>query len=181
MKSITLTAIMILASTFGYAQKISEPEYIGQVAIVNADSTTTLLQKEAAEQKAKSSGLAYIPIAGAALLDKAKVYLAVKGASSPTKSSAKSLTLVIRAKDNNEEPKAAFGIFKFDAKKKERRYALASSALLSTKATTTFTTVPYKAKKYGTSSYWVVMENLEPGEYGVVTGDLGSIATFSVK
>ena len=62
------------------AQKVTvpEPEYKGQVAVINADSTTTLLQKETGEHKAKSSAFALVPIPGASLLDRTKAYLTVK-------------------------------------------------------------------------------------------------------
>ena len=73
------------------AQKVTvpEPEYKGQVAVINTDSTTTLLQKETGEHKAKSSAFALVPIPGASLLDRTKAYLTVKGAESPNKISSK--------------------------------------------------------------------------------------------
>lgn len=183
MKQAVFTVILSLTSIIGYAQKISEPEYIGQVAIVNQDSTTSLLQKETTELKAKSSGIGFLPVPGAGLLDKTKSFVAVKGTAAPTKVQDKHLTLLIRVKDNNEAPKDVIGIIKFEVKKKERRYQMASIGTLSgSKITTTFSTVPHNVKKYGTSSYLVSMENLEQGEYGVVIGgDLSNIASFSVK
>ena len=109
------------------AQKVTvpEPEYKGQVAVINTDSTTTLLQKETGEHKAKSSAFALVPIPGASFLDRTKAYLTVKGAESPNKISSKKFSLIIRVKDNSEEPKNAFGIFKFETKKKERRFKMA--------------------------------------------------------
>lgn len=181
MKHLILTSALFLAATFGYAQNISEPEYKGQVALVNADSTTTLLQKEVGEHKAKSSAFGMIPIPGSSLLDKTKAYLSVKGNESPNKISSKKFSLIIRVKDNSEEPKNAFGIFKFETKKKERRYQMLSYGFGSSSTNTNFTTVDYEVKKFGTSSYLVTLSNLETGEYGVVAGDFSSIATFSVK
>ena len=46
MKHLILTSALFLTATLGFAQNITEPEYKGQVAVINADSTTTLLQKE---------------------------------------------------------------------------------------------------------------------------------------
>lgn len=166
------------------AQKVTvpEPEYKGQVAVINADSTTTLLQKETGEHKAKSSAFALVPIPGASLLDRTKAYLTVKGAESPNKISSKKFSLIIRVKDNSEEPKNAFGIFKFETKKKkERRFKMADIGFGSASATTNFTTVDYEAKKYGSSSYLVTLHDLPAGEYGVVANGFDSIATFSVK
>ena len=165
------------------AQKVTvpEPEYKGQVAVINADSTTTLLQKETGEHKAKSSAFALVPIPGASLLDRTKAYLTVKGAESPNKISSKKFSLIIRVKDNSEEPKNAFGIFKFETKKKERRFKMADIGFASASATTNFTTVDYEAKKFGSSSYLVTLNDLPAGEYGVVANGFDSIATFSVK
>ena len=181
MKHLILTSVLFLVSTFGYAQNISEPEYKGQVALVNADSTTTLLQKEVGEQKAKSSAFGMIPIPGSSLLDKTKAYLSVKGAESPNKITSKKFSLIIRVKDNSEEPKNAFGIFKFETKKKERRFQMLNFGFGSASANTNFTTVDYDVKKFGTSSYLVTLSNLEAGEYGVVANGFDNIATFSVK
>lgn len=58
MKHLILTSALFLTATLGFAQNITEPEYKGQVAVINADSTTTLLQKETGEHKAKSSASA---------------------------------------------------------------------------------------------------------------------------
>lgn len=160
---------------------VPEPEYKGQVAVINADSTTTLLQKETGEHKAKSSAFALVPIPGASLLDRTKAYLTVKGAESPNKISSKKFSLIIRVKDNSEEPKNAFGIFKFETKKKERRFKMADIGFGSASATTNFTTVDYEAKKFGSSSYLVTLNDLPAGEYGVVANGFDSIATFSMK
>ena len=175
MKHLILTSALFLTATLGFAQNITEPEYKGQVAVINADSTTTLLQKETGEHKAKSSAFALVPI------DRTKAYLTVKGAESPNKISSKKFSLIIRVKDNSEEPKNAFGIFKFETKKKERRFKMADIGFGSASATTNFTTVDYEAKKYGSSSYLVTLHDLPSGEYGVVANGFDSIATFSVK
>lgn len=181
MKHLAFISALWLTATFGYAQNISEPEYKGQVVLINADSTTTLLQKELGEQKVKASSFGMIPLPGTALLDKTKAYLSVKGTSSPNRVSPGS-SLIIRVKDNSEEPKNAFGIFKFDVKKKERRYPMADIGILSgAKVNTNFTTIDYVVKKFGESSYLVTLHDLPVGEYGVVAGDFSNVTTFSVK
>ena len=49
----TMVIAMVAMSCFAQSKSI-EPEYIGQVVILNADSTTILLQKETATIKPKS-------------------------------------------------------------------------------------------------------------------------------
>ena len=96
MKQLILTSALFLTATLGFAQNITEPEYKGQVAVINTDSTTTLLQKETGEHKAKSSAFALVPIPGASLLDRTKAYLTVKGAESPNKISSKKFSHIYK-------------------------------------------------------------------------------------
>lgn len=176
-----LVISMLLITGIVHAQRIAEPDFIGQVFVVNADSTTTLLQKETAEMKTKTTALGYIPLPGASLLDKGKTYLFVRGISSLNKLPAGHITLIVRTQDNNVEPKTAFGVFKFERKKKERRFVLAEVGTFSMKATTSFNTVPCSVRKFGNNSYMVRLDNLEAGEYGIVTTDFNNITTFSVE
>lgn len=181
-KFLVAMMMFVISSSAAVAQNVKEPEYNGQVAILLEDSSLVVLQKEVAEMKTKTSGFGYIPIPGSSLLDKGKSFLQVKGNTSPNKVAQGKVTLVIRVKDNNEDPKNAIGVFQFETKKKERRYQLAEVGVLSgMKATTSFNTVDYEVKKWGTSSYLVAINDLQPGEYGVSTADLGNITTLSVK
>lgn len=183
MKTLLIAVMMFIASAGSVmAQNVNEPGYIGQVAHVKEDGKQLLLTKEEAQMKTKTSGFGYIPIPGSSLLDKGKTFLQVKGSSSPTKIGKGKNTFIIRVKDNNEDPKNALGVFKFEAKKKERRFMMAEVGVLSgVKATTSFNTVPYEVKKYGESSYMVTIHDLAPGEYGIVTSDIGNVSTFSVE
>lgn len=178
---ISIVSVMVAMSTFAQSKNF-EPEYIGQVVVINADSTTTLLQKEQAAMKTSSSKFGYIPIPGSGLLDKSKVNLTVKGAESKTVLPKGRLTFVIKTGDNNKDPKDVFGIFQFEVKKGKRQYQLAEAGVLSgVKSTMTFNTVPSEAKKYGEDCYLVVIENAEPGQYAIITTDISQVSTFGVK
>lgn len=183
MKKYFATFAMIMLTAAGYAQSEKlEPEFIGQVVVVNADSTTTLLQKEQTAMKTSSTKFGYIPIPGSSLLDKSKVNLTVKGAESKTVLPKGRVTFIIKTGDNNKDPKDVFGIFQFEVKKKKRQYQLAEAGVLSgVKSTMTFNTVPSEAKKYGEDCYLVVIENAEPGQYAVITTDISQVSTFGVK
>ncbi len=97
--------------------------------------------------------------------------------------------LIIRAKDNTTDPNSFISIFKFDVTKKERRYQLAESGTLSKTETNNLSSVEFKAKKYGKSSYLLLLEDLQPGEYGIVIGDPNNtneknsmkVTTFTVE
>ena len=175
--------VSMMAAMSGFSQTtVAEPEFIGQVIVVNADSTTILLQKEQASMKASSTSFGLIPIPGSGLLDKSKVNLIVKGAESKTVLPKGRVTFIIKTGDNNKDPKDVFGIFQFEVKKKKRQYQLAEAGMLSgIKSTMTFNTVPSEAKKYGEDSYLVVIENIEPGQYAITTTDISHVSTFGVK
>lgn len=182
MKKIFAVMMSLMAAVAASAQtEIQVPEYVGQVAVINADSTTTLLERETADIKVTSSKFGYIPIPGSSLLDKAKTNLVVKGKSSKTVLKGDTLTFIYRAEKNNIDPKEAFGIIKFEEKKKERRYVMAEAGLLSgAKAMTSFNSIPSEAKKYGDECYIISVSNCEPGEYGFITTDMSKVSTFSV-
>ena len=176
-----LTLVAMAVNAFAQTKNM-EPEYIGQVVVINADSTTTLLQKEQAAMKTSSSKFGYIPIPGSGLLDKSKVNLTVKGAESKTMLPEGRVTFIIKTGDNNKDPKDVFGIFQFNVKKNKRQYQLAEAGVLSgVKSTMTFNTVPSEAKKYGENCYLVVIENAEPGQYAIITTDISQVSTFGVK
>ena len=74
MKKLFATFTLAILTIVGYAQSQNlEPEYVGQVAVVNADSTTTLLDKEITTLKSKSSMWGLVPVPGSSLLDKSKM------------------------------------------------------------------------------------------------------------
>lgn len=182
MKKFIITAVLMAMTVICFAQsKNIVPEYVGQVAILNPDSTLTLVQKEAGRVKTKSSKWGLIPVPGAALLDKSKVNLTIKGTESPTKVNGK-VVMIMNAGTNEKDPSSVFGIIKFEVNKKNRTYLMASAGVLSgVDATTSYNSVMADIKKYGTDCYIISFGNLEPGEYGFFTGDVSSLATFSVK
>ena len=79
MKKTMVAMMMFIISSSASAQNVKEPEYNGQVAILQADSSLVVLQKEVAQMKTKTTGFGYIPIPGSSLLDKGKSFLQVKG------------------------------------------------------------------------------------------------------
>ena len=78
---------------------------------------------------------------------------------------------LIKAADNKTDPNSFISVFKFEVKGKERRYQLAETGTFSKTESNNLSSVEYKAKKYGESSYYIVLEDLTAGEYGIVIGD----------
>lgn len=181
MKKVILSVMASLFTLGVNAGNVMEPEYNGQVAIVNADSTTTLLATEESEIKAKSNHLGYVPVAGM-FLGKGLSYVVVKGKEASTKVTSKDVTLIVRVKNHDDNPVSTVGIVKYESKKKERRWLMSESGLLSgTSVKTIVGNVKFEAKKYGESSYLITVKGLESGEYGVYVSAVESASTFSVK
>lgn len=174
-------AASVLAIGPAHAQKMTEPEYIGQVNYINADSTTTLMETEPASMNTKNNGLSFVPVAGM-FLGKGQAFIAVKGTKSMTKLPAKGIKFLVRVKDNDEDPKGQVGIIKFDVKKKERRYLMAEAGLVSgVKDKISLNDFKYEVKRFGEKSYLIEVGDLKPGEYAITTGDHKRLATFSVE
>lgn len=181
MKCNILSLALLLLAQGAAAQNFKEPEYIGQVGIMSADSTVTLLPTEKTEVKSKTNKLGLVPVAGL-FLSKGQAYMIVKGATSQTTMPSSKVQLVVRVDNNNIDPHKKFGFVKFEVKKKERRFLMAESGFLSgTTSKVNYDDVKYKAEKIGNSSYLVTLENVEPGEYGLIAEDYSYLTTFSVK
>lgn len=183
MKKLMMIIVSMMAAMSGFSQTvIAEPEFIGQVVVVNADSTTMLLQKEQASMKSSSTNFGLIPIPGSGLLDKTKTNMVVKGKEAPVTLKQGRLTFIVRAEKNDIDPTGVMGVFQFEVKKGKRHFKIAEGSLTGGfDFSISFNNVKYVAKKYGENSYLVVIENAQPGEYGIILNDIHNISTFSVK
>ncbi len=183
MKKLMMTIVAVMTAVCGYAQENKlEPEYIGQIAVLNADSTTTLLEMEKATFKGKSSLVGYLPIPGSSLLDKSKTYVSVAGTESKTKLKGGRLVFVARGERNDEDPKRILGIIKLEVKKNRRQWKWAEFSMLGGSDMKTLeSNVVYEAKKLGQHSYEISVEITEPGQYAFITPDYIHMSTFEVK
>jgi len=170
------------------AQKVTvpEPEFAEETIMLLSDSVGSLLKRENGTIKTKAGASLYLTGIG-----KVKTRLTLAGPQSVNKVNGASTTrLIIKAKDNNTDPNSFVNVFKFDIyKNKERRYQLAESGTLSKTETNNLSSVEIKAKKYGESSYLIQIDDLTPGEYGIVLGDPNNqntknsmkVTTFTVE
>jgi hypothetical protein len=183
MKKLMMIIVSMMAAMSGFSQTtVAEPEFVGQVIVVNADSTTILLQKEQASMKASSTNFGLIPIPGSGLLDKSSTNLVVKGKEAKVMLEQGRLTFIVRAEKNDIDPVSILGVFQFDVKKKKRLFKMAEiNSVGGWNFNMSFNNVKYVAKKYGEHSYLIVIENPEPGQYGIVLNDIYNVSTFGVK
>lgn len=185
-KMILFLMLGFLFSTALYAQvTVTEPEFAEETILLTSNDQGVKLARENGTVKTKAGASLYLTGIG-----KVKSRLTVAGTTS--KSSVKGgiqTRLIIRAKDNATDPNSFISIFKFEIKGKERRYQLAESGTLSKTETNNLSSVDYQAKKYGDNSYYLVLNDLTPGEYGIVIGDPNTentkntmkVTTFTVE
>ncbi|WP_297033450.1 hypothetical protein [Prevotella sp.] len=170
MKKLLLSLIVALTSVTGMmAQsiKVPEPEFAEETLLLTSDSKGVKLSRENGTIKTKAVASLYLTGIG-----KVKSRLTLKGIKSTSKAVGGSTTrLIIKAADNKTDPNSFISVFKFEVKGKERRYQLAEAGTLSKTESNNLSSVEYNAKKYGESSYYIVLEDLTAGEYGIVIGD----------
>lgn len=186
MKHLLLSFIVALCCLSANAQvKVEEPEFADETILLTSDQSGTLLKRENGTIKAKAGASLYLTGIG-----KVKSRLTLAGVASPNKVKGSSTTrLIIKAKDNATDPNSFISIFKFEVKGKERRYQLSESGTLSKTEQNNLSSIEFKAKKYGTSSYLLILEDLKPGEYGIILGDPNNqnekngmkVTTFTVE
>lgn len=186
MKNIFLLFVMLICGISINAQvTVSEPEFADETLLLTSNGQGVLLKRENGTVKTKAGASLYLVGIG-----KVKSRLTLAGVhSASTIKGAATTRLIIRAKDNTTDPNSFISIFKFDVTKKERRYQLAESGTLSKTETNNLSSVEFKAKKYGKSSYLLLLEDLQPGEYGIVIGDPNNtneknsmkVTTFTVE
>lgn len=168
-KVFALLFAMMFAVGSMHAQNVTveEPEFAEETLLLKSDTEGVKLTRENATVKTKAGASLYLTGIG-----KVKSRLTLKGEKSLSKVVGGSTTrLIIKAENNKTDPNSFISIFKFEVKGKERRYQLAEAGTLSKTESNNLASVEYKAKKYGESSYYIVLEDLTPGEYGIVLGD----------
>lgn len=188
MKKLLLSLIVALTSvtgTMAQSIKVPEPEFAEETLLLTSDSKGVKLSRENGTIKTKAGASLYLTGIG-----KVKSRLTLKGIKSTSKAVGGSTTrLIIKAADNKTDPNSFISVFKFEVKGKERRYQLAEAGTLSKTESNNLSSVDYNAKKYGESSYYIVLENLTAGEYGIVIGDPNNentkngmkVTTFTVE
>ena len=169
MKKIILLLFCAIFTNSIIAQvRVSEPEFAEQIALLTSDTTSVILERENGYLKTKAGASLYLVGIG-----KIKSRITIDGAKSISKVlGLKNTRLIIKAEDNKTDPKSFIDIFKFDVyKNKERRYQIAEAGTLSAAKSNNLSSIDYVAKKYGETSYLILLADLTPGEYGIILGD----------
>ena len=154
---------------FGQEIQIEEPEYIGEALILNDEGNFISTDNE----------IAAIHV-GASLKVNSwnAISLVVEGGKAAARvTEGHPITLVVKAVDNQTNPLSIVRIYKLDGKKKKRSTILAkdNSDNIMTSKTYTKNQLKFTGKKYGTASYVITLNDVKPGEYGIVVSNPNNV------
>lgn len=162
MKKILFLGLLLLINNLN-AQKIEEPEFVGEVLLLTSSSTAQPLEKHISQSRqVASTGLIMTGIG------KYRTQLQIDGCCSNTKiNKSDDIKFIIRAVDNNTDPLSIIKIFKFEQKKKYRRAEVASISAFGSAKSNNLEYIPFVGKRYGKNSYIITISTKEVGEYGI--------------
>ena len=198
-----LTLIVLLLFLFKGLRSSStnEPEFINSYCIMTSDDAFVVLPKEngtiKSHQKIVSNATggvgnvsSSVTTAGALAGTKGMDIVLEGGHSSyVVPKDMKTISLVIKAKDNDIDPMELYRIVRFNGSKKDRciQWMEFSPALLGSEKAQKSGYVNFIAHKYGEQSYILTFPEKEmiPGEYGIflstVNGTTISVGTFGIS
>lgn len=180
---VVMTTVLSTLCTNLYSQTAEEPEFIGECIVLKPDNTTALLEKHVTQTRSAMNAGMIITGFGSV-----KSKLQIDGCCSATKlKSSDEIKFIVRAVDNNTDPMAIVKIFEFDSNKKYRRAEVASMNNWGTTKTNKLHYLNFTAKKYGKSSYLIILKDKPAGEYGITISNPNAvdekssiISTFSI-
>lgn len=163
MKKILLLFLLCISMMPCFAQEGQEPEFVGEVNLINGDVISPL-DKEFIKVKTKASASMYIVGMG-----KVKTKINVAGKSANVRASQdEDFKLVVRAVDNNSDPLSIINIFQFETGKNKRTAELSSLGTFGGHTDNNLKLIEYSAKKFGESSYLITLKEKPVGEMGVI-------------
>ena len=198
--SLCFINLVLLAFKFLTSSPIKEPEFINSYCIMTSDDSFESLPREIGTIKRHENIVSNatggvgnvsssVTTAGELAGSKGKDIVLEGGHSSyVVPKDMKTISLVIKAKDNELDPMGLYCIVRFNASKKDRRIQWMdfSPALLGSEKAQKSGYVNFIAHKYGEQSYTLTFPEKEmiPGEYGIflsaVNGTTIPIGTFSI-
>ncbi len=160
-----LVIITVLFSNMESSAQEIEPDFVGEVYLLNSENSYVPLDKEIGDF---TSGMSFSSNSWNAQS------LEIQGGKSQIRISfGEPIKLIVRAVDNNSDPLTIISIYKFKAKKKKRKVVLSedNSGTFMKSRTHSKDMVRFNGKKYGESSYLITLKNLKAGEYGIIVSN----------
>ena len=193
--------LVLLAFKILTSSPIKEPEFINSYCIMTSDDSFELLPKEIGTINSYQNNSPKL----SSVVDKVSPKQSVAMDSIPSTNEMdivlkgphssyvipkdmKTISLVIKAKDNESDPMELYRIVRFNASKKDRciQWMEFSPTLFSSKKAQKSGYVNFIAHQYGSHSYKLTFPENEmiPGEYGIflstINGTTIPVGTFSI-
>lgn len=164
MKKLFVSFVLATFAIGGFAQsKVKEADFVGNVRVLNADSTTTNLDKYSAQVKTKATGSKIWWGIGSS-----KAFAVVPGATSNCiLQSGQAIELLVRSTNNELDPTSIVQVFQYEVKGKNRRAHMRKVNNLYGNSSIGLESMSFEGKKFGKSSYIITLPALNAGEYGV--------------
>ena len=193
--------LVLLAFKFLTSSPIKEPEFINSYCIMTSDDSFELLPKEIGtinSYQNNSPKLSSVvdkvsskqSVAMDSIPSTKEMDIVIKGPHSSyvIPKDMKTISLVIKAKDNESDPMGLYRIVRFNSSKKDRhiQWMEFSPVLLGSEKAQKSGYINFIAHKYGEQSYTLTFPENEmiPGEYGIflstVNGTAIPVGTFSI-
>lgn len=173
------TACWIAATAFAQTPEFPEPEFIGQALAIRPDETTRQLVQESLIARHRSSTGQKLFGIGKDHIDE----MTLKGPRAFDRFMASDgIAFIVRVPDNRIDPMSVISVFRFKVRKKMRIAEYASVGTFGDRQSNTLERQPFTSRRFGTSSYLIVLQDVQPGEYGITVDVLGSlnVSTFGV-
>lgn len=182
--------LLLLVFKIFSASPIKEPEFINSYCIMTSDDSFEVLPKEIGTINSYQNNSPKQSVAMDSIPSTNEMDIVLKGPHSSyvIPKDMKTISLVIKAKDNESDPMGLYRIVRFNTSKKDRRiqWMEFSPTLFSSKKAQKSGYVNFIAHQYGSQSYTLTFPEYEmiPGEYGIflsaVNGTTIPIGTFSI-
>lgn len=180
MKKILLLLVCCLGMN-SYAQEplqFAEPEFTGHVlTILPGDKTTQLIQESLAPRRRATTTSTLFGIG------KIKDEVVLNTPHSPIRLKlSDGIAFIVRVPDNSIDPMSEITVFKFETTRKRRQAAYASIGTFGDIQSNTLLRQPFSARRFGTSSYLIVLKEPQVGEYGILVNAVSNInvSTFGI-
>ncbi|MDR0962368.1 MAG: hypothetical protein LBM62_07420 [Mediterranea sp.] len=161
---LSLLACIAIMPLFAQEEAKNEPEFVGQVNLIQGEQVTPLERKYVKTENTEGKSIAGISVKSA------KTKIELDGGKSPVRASeSDNFHLIVRAPSNEADPITVINIFKLKDSKKKRKAA----AELGTFGSNTegLDLLNYTAKRYGKSSYLITLMEKPAGEYGIIVNN----------
>ncbi len=157
--------------------EIKEPEWVGQVVYVD-NGKTTELESQKAYYKANSSVSTFIIGVGKRTMK----HMVNGNKSSLRVKSNNNIKFIVKTHTNVLNPKSIIKIVRLLTDKKNKRYYIGTtSGTFSGSKSGDLDLIKFKAKKFGKSSYEVLISNVGDGEFAIIINNSRDWNLFGVE